>query len=67
MDSLIVSIPVQGNTRQDNEAIKAGEVPEDWKDKPNKLRQKEVDVRWTKNGLKNYHGYNNHISTDCEI
>ena len=66
VDSSIVSIPVQRNSRKDNATIKAGGVPEDWQAKANKLPQKDVDARWTKKGSKNYYGYKNHIATDRE-
>ena len=64
VDSTIVTVPVQRNTRDDNATIKGGEVPENWKDRPNKLRQKDVEARWTKKRTKNYYGYKNHISAD---
>ena len=64
VDSSIVSVPVQRNTREENTKLKGGEVPEDWEAKPNKLRQKDVEARWTRKGVKNYYGYKNHISAD---
>ena len=64
VDSSIVSVPVQRNSREENTKIKGGEVPEDWEAKPNKLRQKDVAARWTRKGVKNYYGYKNHISAD---
>ena len=64
VDSSIVSVPVQRNSREENTKIKGGEVPEDWQAKPNKLRQKDVAARWTRKGVKNYYGYKNHISAD---
>ena len=54
VDSSIVLVPVQRDSGEDNAKIKAGGVPEDWQAKANKLRQKDVDVRWTKKGSKNY-------------
>jgi len=47
-DATIVETPRQRNSREENEQIKAGEVPEDWKENPNKLRQKDVDAAWLK-------------------
>jgi IS5 family transposase len=44
--------------------VKQGEVPTAWKDKPDKLRQKDTDARWTKKNGKSYFGYKNHINTD---
>ena len=42
----------QRNTRDENATIKAGSIPEDWKQecRKNKLRQKDTDARWTKKG-----------------
>ena len=79
MDASIVAAPRQRNTDGEKEAIKAGRVPDDWKDKPAKLRQKDRDARWTvkfsKAKLRDdgtvprdlaipAFGYKNHISTD---
>lgn len=64
VDASIVTAPRQRNTRAENEAIKRGETPEEWKDDPNKLRQKDVEARWTKKHGQSYYGYKNHVSTD---
>src|SRR6266496_5161832 len=48
IDATFIEVPRQRNSREENEQIKAGETPEDWK-KPEakfKLRQKDVDARW---------------------
>ena len=47
VDASIVAAPKQRNTRAEKQAIKEGRVPEDWQDKPAKLRQKDRDARWT--------------------
>ncbi len=47
LDASIVPVPRNRNTRAENTAIKAGEVPGDWADKPAKRSQKDVDARWT--------------------
>jgi transposase, IS5 family len=39
--------PRQRNSQKEKDAIKAGEIPEAWKDKPAKLAQKDRDARWT--------------------
>ena len=41
VDATIVPVPKQRNTREENEAVKAGQTPEDWEQKPAKNRQKE--------------------------
>ena len=48
LDASIVPVPRNHNTRDENAAIKNGDVPEDWADKPAKRSQKDVDARWTK-------------------
>jgi hypothetical protein len=49
VDATIVAAPKQRNTKEEKQAIKEGRIPEDWKDKPAKLRQKDGDARWTVN------------------
>jgi IS5 family transposase len=62
IDASIVNAPIQRNTRQENEAIKQGEVPDDWSDA--KRAQKDVDARWTQKHGKSYYGYKLHANTD---
>jgi len=64
VDASIVPVPRQRNTREENERIKAGEMPEDWDGKPHKKRQKDVDARWTKKHGKTHYGYKNHVNID---
>ena len=47
IDATLVGAPKQRNTDAGKAAIKAGEVPKAWQDKPAKLRQKDRDARWT--------------------
>jgi transposase, IS5 family len=64
VDATIVSAPKQHNTREENEAIKAGKTPEGWEEKPAKDAQKDKDARWTKKNEESFYGYKNHISVD---
>ena len=48
LDASIVAVPHNLNTRDENKAIKNGDVPKDWANKPAKRSQKDVDARWTK-------------------
>jgi len=64
IDATIVPVPKQRNTREENAAIKAGQVPAEWDKQPNKLRQKDIDARWTKKHGQNHYGYKNHINID---
>ena len=47
VDASIVAAPKQRNTDREKTEIRAGRIPEDWKDKPAKLAQKDRDARWT--------------------
>jgi IS5 family transposase len=78
----IVAAPKQRNTKAQKQAIKGGRIPEDWRNKPAKLAQKDRDARWTvkytkakpqQDGAKPpvdlaipAFGYKNHISIDRE-
>ncbi len=62
IDATIVPAPRQHNSRDDNETIKAGGAPKDWK--PAKRRQKDRDARWTKKHGRSYFGYKNHVNVD---
>lgn len=80
VDASLIAAPKQRNTDDEKKAIKEGRVPDDWKDKPAKLRQKDRDARWTvkfskakerSDGTKPpvdiaipTFGYQNHVSID---
>ena len=80
VDASLIAAPRQHNTQDEKKAIKDGRIPDDWKDKPAKLRQKDRDARWTVKYTKAkpredgstppvdlaipVFGYQNHISLD---
>jgi len=78
VDAFIVPVPKQRNTREENEAIKAGLIPKGWNKKPRKKRHKDVDARWSEEDQKtvqwtvfptnkhgaSHYGYKNHINAD---
>ena len=64
IDASIVPVPKQRNGRDENAAIKAGETPKGWDDKPARRRQKDTDARWTKKHGKSHYGYKNHVNVD---
>jgi IS5 family transposase len=65
IDASFVEAPRQRNTREENKHIKeTGTAPEQWKEKPHKLRQKDIDARWTKKNNVSYYGYKNHVKSD---
>lgn len=64
VDATIVPVPKNRNTPEENAAVKSGRVPEGWAEKPAKLRQKDLDARWTKKNGQSHYGYKNHIGID---
>lgn len=80
VDATIVAAPKQRNTLEEKKAIKEGRIPDAWKDKPNKISQKDRDARWTVKYSKakpredgslpsvdlavSAFGYKNHVSID---
>lgn len=68
VDATFMDAPRQRNRRDENATIKAGSIPEDWKQecRKNKLRQKDTDARWTKKGDEVHYGYKNHVKADAE-
>ncbi|CEM62140.1 conserved hypothetical protein [Treponema phagedenis] len=66
IDATIVEAPIQHNSKDENEQIKNGKIPEQWQEKQNKakLSQKDCDARWTKKHKRNYYGYKDHIKID---
>jgi len=61
IDATIVEAPKQRNSRDENQQIKQGEIPDEWKENPNMLRQKDTDARWLKKNGETYFGYKNHV------
>lgn len=65
VDASFVEVPRQRNTKDENELVKNGETPEQWKTQPNKLRQKDLEARWTKKNGVSYFGYKDHVKADA--
>lgn len=67
VDASFVEAPRQRNTHQENKHIKeTGTAPKEWKEKPNKLAQKDIDARWTKKNNQTFYGYKNHVKADTK-
>jgi len=67
VDASFVEAPRQRNTREENKHIKeTGTAPEQWGEKPNKKRQKDIDARWTKKNNATFYGYKNHVKSDTK-
>lgn len=65
VDATIVPVPKSRNTREENEAVKSGQTPQEWSRKSAKHRQKDKDARWTKKHGRSFYGYKNHINADA--
>ena len=66
VDASFVEAPRQRNTRDENKQVKSGQTPEQWKEQPHKLSQKDVDARWTKKNNTTFYGYKNHVKADTK-
>lgn len=64
VDASFIECPRQRNTKKENDLIKQGETPLDWKDA--KRHQKDTDARWTQKNNQNYYGYKNHVAVDMQ-
>ena len=68
VDATFVEVPKQRNHREENQAIKAGQIPEEWQEPEHrhKLVQKDTDARWTKKNNQSYYGYKDHVKADAK-
>jgi IS5 family transposase len=66
VDATLVPVPKQRNSKEENQQLAQGEIPDTWQEKPHRLSQKDIDPRWTKKNGQSHFGYKNHISIDVE-
>jgi len=64
VDGTFVEVPRQRNSKEENEQIKACEVPENIASNPHVLAQKDLDAEWAKKGDEVHFGYKNHAVID---
>lgn len=64
IDASIIEVPIQRNSRQENDQIKQGEIPGEWDEK--KTAHKDTDARWTKKNEEAFFGYKNHVKVDAK-
>lgn len=65
VDASFHEVPRQRNSREENQIIKQGGVPESFKENPHKLSHKDTDARWTRKNNETFYGYKNHIKADA--
>lgn len=66
VDASFVNVPRNRNTREENEAIKQGNIPESFEDNKAKLSQKDCDARWMTKNRERHYGYKNHVNADAK-
>jgi len=64
IDASFVDVPRQRNSRDENQSIKCGQVPESFMKNENRLEQKDVEARWAKKGEEVHYGYKDHVKVD---
>jgi len=57
IDATLVPVPKQRNSREENNEIKAGRLPDGWDENPHRFQQKDLDARWVKKNGVNHYGY----------
>lgn len=65
VDASFHEVPRQRNSRDENQVIKEGGIPESFKENPHKQSHKDTDARWTKKNNETFYGYKNHIKADA--
>ncbi|MFB2121712.1 IS5 family transposase [Parapedobacter sp. 2B3] len=65
VDASFIEVPKQRNSREDNKQIKEGQIPDSFKEHPQRMSQKDTDARWTKKNNVSYFGYKNHVKADA--
>jgi len=66
VDASFAESPRQRNSREENQEIKGGRIPERIANNPHVLSHKDLDARWTKKGGINYYGYKNHVKVSIK-
>lgn len=66
IDATIVPVPKQRNSREDNQKIKMGAIPDFIANNVYRKRQKDLDARWTVKGGQHYYGYKSHVNADVK-
>jgi IS5 family transposase len=65
VDASFVNVPRQRNSREENDAIKQGNIPESFDLNPSMKAQKDCDARWMTKNKERHYGYKNHVNADA--
>lgn len=68
VDATFIEAPKRKNTHEQREALKKGEIPEEWDDKehPQKLMQRDTDATWTVKRKESHFGYKDTVKSDVD-
>ena len=66
VDASFVNVPRQRNTKDENQLIKEGDIPQNFENNPAKLAQKDTDARWMTKNAERHFGYKNHVNADAK-
>jgi len=66
VDASFVNVPRQRNTKDENQIIKEGDIPQNFQDNPAKLAQKDTDAKWMTKNRERHFGYKNHVNADAK-
>jgi hypothetical protein len=66
VEGSFVEVPKPRDTREEDERIRKGEVPESFEAKLWVRAQRDVDARWTGKNRTSYSGYRNHVKTEAK-
>lgn len=66
VDASFMEAPRRKKTKEQREALKSGEIPEEWDDAghPQKIMQRDIDATWVKKGNEAHFGYKDHVKVD---
>lgn len=64
LDATIVPVPKQHISKEEKAQLDQGEIPQDWREKPHRLSQRDTDAQWTKKHNVSHFGYKDHINVD---
>jgi IS5 family transposase len=68
VDASFIEAPKRKNTKEQREALKHGEAPEEWADPdhPQKWMQRDTDATWAKKGNESHFGYKDNVKVDLD-
>lgn len=66
VDASFVDAARQRNSREQNEQIRQGKIPEGFESDNAKGRQKDCDARWALKNKELHYGYKNHVKADAK-